>query len=336
MKLGSLKDTKKDGPTKLDGVPVVVSKDNKTAVKVDQIVPSIREALENWDQTSPKLEQIYKDLNSGKAANSFKVDETQFHSPLPRSFHWVDGSAFVHHIKLVRKARNAPMPEDLHTVPLVYQGGSDTFLAPREDIPLVDEKHGLDFESEVGVITDFIPMGTKAQDVAKHIKLIVIINDVSLRGLIPEELARGFGFYQSKPSSSFAPFALTPDELGSAWQDGKVHLPLHTDYNGKFFGKPNANEMFFSFYQIIEHLALTRNLGAGTIVGSGTVSNENPAAGSSCLAEKRMIETIETGKASTPFMKEGDTVKIEMFNADSENLFGTILQKVRKFNPTHK
>ena len=327
MKLGTLKDKK------LDGTPVVVSRNNQSAVKVDHIVPSIREALENWDSISPKLEQIYKDLNDGKATNSFKVNENDFHSPLPRTFHWVDGSAFVHHIKLVRKARNAPLPEDLNTVPLIYQGGGDTFLAPREDIPLIQDSHGLDFESEVGVITDFIPMGTKKENVHKHIKLIVIINDVSLRGLIPEELARGFGFYQSKPSSSFAPFALTPDELGSGWKDGRVQLPLHTDYNGKFFGKPNAKEMFFSFYQIIEHIAATRSLGHGTIVGSGTVSNEDPSVGSSCLAEKRMIETIESGKPSTPFMKVGDTVKIEMFNEKHENLFGTILQKVSKFTP---
>lgn len=331
MKLGSLKD-----PKKLDGIPVVVSKDNKTAIKVDHIVPCLRVALEDWDNIAPKLEQVYKDLNAGKASNAFPVDENAFHSPLPRTFHWVDGSAFIHHIKLVRKARNAPLPEDIYTVPLVYQGGSDTFLAPREDVPLVEDRHGLDFESEVGVITDYIPMGTKKEDALKHIKLIVIINDVSLRGLIPEELARGFGFYQSKPSSAFAPFAITPDELGDAWKDGKVHLPLHTEYNGKFFGKPNANEMFFSFPQIIEHIAHTRSLGHGTIIGSGTVSNEDPTAGSSCLAEKRMIETIETGKATTPFMKDGDTVKIEMLNSKNENLFGTIYQKVRKFNPTHK
>lgn len=325
MKLGTLKDKK------LDGIPVVVSKNNQKAVKVDHITPSLREALENWDQVSPKLEQIYKDLNDGKAANSFNVDENAFHSPLPRSFHWVDGSAFVHHIKLVRKARNAPLPEDLNTVPLIYQGGGDTFLAPREDIPLVQDSHGLDFESEVAVITDYVPMGTKKENVHQHIKLIVIMNDVSLRGLIPEELARGFGFYQSKPSSSFAPFALTPDELGNAWKDGRIHLPLNTDYNGTFFGKPNASEMFFSFFQIIEHIATTRNLGHGTIVGSGTVSNEDPAAGSSCLVEKRMIETIATGKPTTPFMKVGDTVKIEMFNEKRENLFGTIFQKVSKF-----
>jgi fumarylacetoacetate (FAA) hydrolase len=327
MKLGTLKDKK------LDGIPVVISQNNQKAVKVDHITPSLREALENWDLVSPKLEQIYKDLNAGKATNSFSVDENAFHSPLPRSFHWVDGSAFVHHIKLVRKARNAPLPEDLNTVPLIYQGGGDTFLAPREDIPLVQDSHGLDFESEVAVITDFVPMGTKKEQAHKHIKLIVIMNDVSLRGLIPEELARGFGFYQSKPSSSFAPFAITPDELGSAWKEGRIHLPLLTEYNGKFFGKPNAKEMFFSFYQIIEHIATTRSLGHGTIIGSGTVSNEDPAAGSSCLVEKRMIETIETGKAVTPFMKVGDSVKIEMFNEKHENLFGTIFQKVRKFTP---
>lgn len=331
MKLGSLKDSKK-----LDGIPVVISKDNKKAVKIDNITPSIREALENWDEVSPKLEKIYSNLNCGKAAHAFDVDQNQFHSPLPRSFHWVDGSAFVHHIKLVRKARNAPIPGDLNTNPLVYQGGGDTFLAPREDIPLVDDSYGLDFESEVGIITDYVPMGTKKENAAKHVKLLVIINDVSLRGLIPGELAKGFGFYQSKPSSAFAPFAITPDELGSAWKNGKFQLPLNTDYNGKFFGRPNANEMMFSFYDLIEHLAKTRSLGHGTIIGSGTVSNEDPKSGSSCLAEKRMLETIETGKPTTPFMKEGDTVKIEMLNEKHENLFGTILQRVRKFNPSHK
>lgn len=327
MKLGSLKDRK------LDGIPVVISRDNKKAVRVDDVIPSLREALETWDVSAPKLEKIYNDLNCNKCSNAFDVNESDFHSPLPRSFHWVDGSAFIHHIKLVRKARNAPLPDDIYEVPLVYQGGSDTFLAPKEDIPLVSEAHGLDFESEVGVITDFVPMGTKKENVHKHIKLIVILNDVSLRGLIPNELKRGFGFYQSKPSSSFAPFAITPDELGDAWQDGRIHLPLNTEYNGKFFGNPNAKEMYFSFFQIIEHIAATRSLGAGTILGSGTVSNEDPTKGSSCLAEKRMIETIETGTAKTPFMKVGDTVKIEMLNSQNENLFGTIFQQVRKFVP---
>jgi len=325
MKLGSLKD-----PKKLDGCPVLVSRDNKTAKKIDGIVPSIRELLENWDHLAPELNGIYQKLNAGKYEGAFHVKEEDFCAPLPRSFQWIDGSAFIHHIKLVRQARNAPMPDDLYKFPLVYQGGSDTFLTPQEDIPLVDPSHGLDFESEVGVITDFVPMGTKNEEALQHIKLIVILNDVSLRGLIPAELARGFGFFQSKPSSSFAPFAITPDELGSAWENGRVHLPLLTNYNGKFFGKPNAREMYFSFCDLIEHITLTRALGPGTIIGSGTVSNEDPCAGSSCLAEVRMIETIKDGKPTTPFMKDGDTVEIKMLNEKNENLFGTIYQKVKQ------
>ncbi len=326
MKLGSLKD-----PKKLDGIPVVVSKNNKLAVKVDSIIPSLRVLLEDWSTYLPKLEAVSLDLNTGKATNAFPVDIAQFHAPLPRSFHWVDGSAFLHHVKLVRKARNAPLPEDLYQAPLVYQGGSDTFLAPQDDIPLIEDSYGLDFESEVGVITDFVPMGTKKEDALKHIKLLVILNDVSLRGLIPNELIRGFGFYQSKPSTAFAPFAVTPGELADKWIDGRIHLPLHTYFNGKLFGKPNAKEMFFNFAQIIEHICLTRALGSGTIIGSGTVSNEDPTVGSSCLVEKRMIETIETGKPSTPFMKVGDQVKIEMLDHNGENIFGTIEQKVIKF-----
>lgn len=326
MKLGTLKDSQK-----LDGIPVLVSKNNSLAVKVDHIFPCLRVALENWKQYLPELQKLSEQLNSGKLSNSFKVRTQDFHAPLPRTFHWVDGSAFIHHIKLVRKARNAPLPEDLYQVPLVYQGGSDTLLAPNDPIPLVDDSHGLDFESEVGVITDFVPMGTKKEDALKHIKLLVILNDVSLRGLIPAELARGFGFYQSKPSTAFAPFAVTPDELGDSWKDGRFHLPLHTYLNGQLFGKPNAREMYFSFAQIIEHICLTRALGAGTIIGSGTVSNEDPTVGSSCLVEKRMIETIETGKPSTPFMKVGDTVKIEMLSPKGENIFGTIEQTVVSF-----
>lgn len=326
MKLGTLKDSKK-----LDGIPVLVSKDNTQAVKIDHIIPCLRVALENWDHHARELQKLSDQLNAGKLTNTFRVQTQDFHAPLPRTFHWVDGSAFIHHIKLVRKARNAPLPEDLYQVPLVYQGGSDTLLAPNDPIPLVDDSHGLDFESEVGVITDYVPMGTKKEDALKHIKLLVILNDVSLRGLIPAELARGFGFYQSKPSTAFAPFAVTPDELGDSWKEGRFHLPLHTYLNGQLFGKPNAREMYFNFAQIIEHICLTRALGAGTIIGSGTVSNEDPTVGSSCLVEKRMIETIETGKPSTPFMKVGDTVKIEMFSPKGENIFGTIEQTVVPF-----
>ncbi len=324
MKFGSLKDLKK-----LDGIPVLVSRDNSKYVKIDDIVTSVREALENWDAVSKQLQDLYQQLNSSSIKNAETVDENLFHSPLPRTFHWVDGSAFVHHIKLVRKARNAPLPDDLYDVPLVYQGGGDTFLAPREGIPLIDESHGLDFESEVGIITDFIPMGTRQESALKHIKLLVIINDVSLRGLIPAELSRGFGFYQSKPSSSFAPFAVTPDELGSAWKEGRVHLPLNTEYNGSFFGNPDAKEMFFNFAKLIEHISYTRNIAAGTIIGSGTVSNEDASRGSSCLAEKRMIEQINEGKIKTPFMKAGDTVKIWMNDLSGKNIFGTIFQTVK-------
>jgi len=325
MKLGSLKNNKK-----LDGEPVVVSRDNKRAVKVGDIVPSIREAIERWDEISPKLKRVYDDLNASKIDNAFLVNEEDFHSPLPRSFQWADGSAFIEHVKLVRKARNAAPPETLLTVPLMYQGGSDDFLAPTQDIPQIDFSHGTDFEGEVGVITSFVPMGTSAEEALKHILLIVVINDVSLRGLIPEELKSGFGFFHGKPATAFAPFAVTPDELGSAWKGGRVYLPLLVNYNGKFFGKANCSEMHFHFGQLISHAAKTRNLTAGTIIGSGTVSNEDRSVGSSCLAEKRMIEKIETGEFKTPFMKVGETVEIKMLSAIGENIFGTIHQKIVK------
>ncbi|MEQ1876211.1 MAG: fumarylacetoacetate hydrolase family protein [Bdellovibrionia bacterium] len=323
MKLASLKH-----PKKLDGEPLVVSRDNQSAVSVGSIVSSIREALETWDETAPKLQKVYDDLNAGRAQGSFKVDESKLHSPLPRAFQWADGSAYIQHVKLVRKARNAPLPETLETVPLMYQGAGDTFLAPTEDIPQIADSHGTDFEGEVGVITARVPMGTKANDALKYIRLIVIINDVSLRGLVPADLAQGFGFFHSKPSSSFGPFALTPDELGAAWKDGRIHLPLLSELNGKFFGNPDAGHMHFHFGELIAHAARTRDLGAGTIIGSGTVSNEDPARGSSCLAEKRMLEQINDGKIATPFMRPGDTVKIEMKDSKGANLFGTIFQKV--------
>lgn len=323
MKLASLKHSKK-----LDGEPLVVSRDNKMAVQVSSIVPSVREAVETWEVSAPKLQKIYDDLNSGKAQGAFVVDESKLHSPLPRAFQWLDGSAYIQHVKLVRKARNAPLPETLETVPLMYQGGSDIFLSPTEDIPQIDFSHGTDFEGEVAVVTDFVPMGTKPKDALKYVRLILMVNDVSLRGLIPAELAQGFGFLQSKPSSAFGPFAITPDELGAAWKDGRVHLPLLSEYNGKFFGNPDAGHMHFSFGDLIAHAARTRDLGPGTIVGSGTVSNEDLTRGSSCLAEKRMLEQINDGKIATPFMKPGDTIKFEMKDANGRNLFGTILQKV--------
>ena len=323
MKLGTLKHA-----TRLDGELVVVSRDNLTAVRATSIAPSLREAVEGWARCMPLLEALSSLLDAGQAAGAFPVEAAAFHSPLPRAFQWVDGSAFLHHVRLVRRARKAPLPETLLTLPLMYQGGSDDFLAPCDRIPQVDPAHGTDFEGEFAVVTDFVPMGIDAEAALEKIRLVMIVNDVSLRGLIPEELASGFGFLQSKPSSSFGPFALTPSELGAAWKNGRVHLPLSVEFNGAFFGNANGDAMHFHFGQLIAHAARTRNLSAGTIVGSGTVSNEDPARGSSCLAEKRMIETIESGKPSTPFMKTGDRVRIEAFDADGASLFGAIDQTI--------
>lgn len=324
MKLGSMKSN-----TDLDGELCVVSRDLKTAVKVPQISASLREVMEKWSEKEPVLQKVYKELNEGKAVGAFAVKEQDFHSALPRTWLFADGSAFIYHIKLVRMARKAPLPETLSTVPLMYQGECGQFLAPTEDIPQRDFSHGTDFEGEVGVITDFVPMGVTPEKALKHIKLFVLINDVSLRGLIPEELAGGFGFFQSKPSSALSPFAVTADELGSSLQEGRVHLPLQVSYNGKFFGKANAGAMHFHFGQLIAHAAKTRNLVAGSLIGSGTISNEDHGAGSSCLAEVRMIETIETGAIKTPFMKAGDTVEMQMCNEQGESIFGRIMQKVK-------
>jgi fumarylacetoacetate (FAA) hydrolase len=323
MKLASLKDSQSR-----DGHPVLVRRDNAVGISLQDIVPSIREAIENWSAILPGLQKKQRDLEQEK--NTFPIQWDKFHSPLPRSFQWADGSSFIHHIKLVRKARNSPFPETLLTVPLMYQGGSDSFLTPLEDIPMIDFAHGVDFESEVAVVTSDVPMGVSAEKALDHILLVMIVNDVTLRGLVVDELAQGFGFLQSKPSSAFGPLALTPDELGDAWKNGRVHLPLKTDYNEKFFGCPDAGEMHFHFGQLIAHAARTRDLKAGTVIGSGTVSNDRPDVGSSCLVEKRMIEKIETGEFKTPFMRAGDTVRIEMHDAQGRNLFGTIFQKVRQ------
>lgn len=324
MKLGTLKSTMIP-----DGKLCVVSRDLKKAVKATQIVPSLREAMEKWSDVEGPLNQLYQDLNDGKLKDAFTVQEEDFHAALPRTWLFADGSAFIHHIKLVRKARNAEPPETLMTVPLMYQAESGQFLAPTENIPQLDYRHGTDFEAEVGVITDFVPMGTSPTDALKHIKLFVLINDVSLRGLIPGELAQGFGFFQSKPTKALSPFAVTADELSSAWKDGRVHLPLHVTYNNEFFGKANAGAMHFHFGDLVSHAAKTRNLVAGTLIGSGTVSNEDEAMGSSCLAEKRTLEQIKTGEIKTPFMKAGDTIEILMNNEKGESIFGRIFQTVQ-------
>jgi fumarylacetoacetate (FAA) hydrolase len=325
MKLGSLKNKTPDGEL------VVVSRDNLYAVRVPKIAKTMLFLMENWKTAAPKLKEVYKKLNDGKIKDAFKVKEKDFHSPLPRTFQWLDGSAFIQHILLVRKARNAEPPQRLWDVPLMYQGLSDKFLAPYDDVPLLDESYGLDFEGEIGIVVDRVPLGTKASDAHKYIRLILLINDFSLRGIIPEELKMGFGFLQGKPASAHSPFALTLDELKDYFKEGKLHLPLYCYLNGKKFGEANASEMYFSFYQLIEHAAKTRELSPGTIIGSGTVSNNEVSKGQSCIVERRMLEIIQSGKESTPYMKIGDTIKIYMEDKEGKNLFGTIFQKVSKF-----
>lgn len=329
MKLGSLKSKKN-----LDGELCVVSRDLSTAVLATHVSPSLREALENWPEAEARLQKIFDDLNQGKVSGSFVVKEENFHSALPRTWLFADGSAFIHHIKLVRKARNAALPETLLTVPLMYQAECGQFLAPTEAIPQLDFSHGTDFEAEVGVVVDFVPMGTTAAEALDHIRLFVLINDVSLRGLIPGELAQGFGFFQSKPAKALSPFAVTADELGSSWKDGRLHRPLEVNYNQESFGRADAGAMHFHFGELIAHAAKTRNLVAGTLIGSGTVANEDSSVGSSCLAEKRTIEQINSGQPTTPFMKVGDTIEILMKNDQGANIFGRIFQKVKAASPT--
>ncbi len=329
MKLASLRH-----PTKRDGELIVVSRDNKMAVKAGHVAGCLREAIESWSESKPKLEKIFADLNLGRCKEAFELRAETLHSPLPRSFQWADGSAFLFHVKLVRQARGAEMPPSLLTTPLIYQGGGDDFLAPTENIPQVDFSHGTDFEGEVAVVVDDVPMGVTPEKALDHIILFMTVNDVSLRGLIPEELAQGFGFFQSKPSSAFGPIAVTKDELGGAYRGGRIHLPLLVTYNGERFGDPDAGAMHFHFGQLIAHAAKTRNLRAGTIIGSGTVSNEDATRGSSCLAEKRMLEKVQTGEIKTPFMKVGDSIRIEMKNEKGESIFGAIDQTIvrAKFN----
>lgn len=323
MKLGTLKSTKS-----IDGELVVVHRNLTLAVKATGIAAHFREAMENWDEVRPKLEALYEQLNAGQCAQAFPFKEGEAGACIPRTFLFADGSAYIQHVRLVRMARKAPMPETLETVPLIYQGECARFLAPTEDIPQIDFSHGTDFEGEVGVVTGFVPMGASPEQALKAIRFIVLINDVSLRGLIPAELAQGFGFFQSKPASALSPVCVTPDELGEAWKEGRVHLPLKVQYNGNFFGEANAREMHFHFGQIISHVARTRDLQPGTLIGSGTVSNEDTSKGSSCLAEKRMLEQIHEGEIKTPFMKVGDTVSMEMLNPKGESIFGRIFQRV--------
>ncbi|HLU06435.1 MAG TPA: fumarylacetoacetate hydrolase family protein [Woeseiaceae bacterium] len=323
MKLASLKTGGRDGTL------VVVSRDLTRAVAVRDIAPTLQSVLDDWDQTAPLLEEVAEHLEQGSIAREFPFDPASVASPLPRAYHWVDGSAYVNHVELVRKARGAEMPESFWHDPLVYQGGSDDLLGPRDDIRVASEEFGIDMEAETAVITDDVPMGTRADAAGEHIKLLMIVNDVSLRNLIPAELAKGFGFYQSKPSTAFSPVAVTPVELGQSFAEGKFHLALRTSLNGKLFGEPDCGvDMTFNYHQLIEHVAKTRRLAAGTIIGSGTISNYDRSKGSSCIAEKRMLETIENGQPATSFLKFGDIVRIEMLDKEGRSIFGAIEQKV--------
>jgi fumarylacetoacetate (FAA) hydrolase len=313
-----------------DGRLALVSRDLTRCLLVPGIAPTLQAALDDWAMVAPRLADRAATLEmNGTNADVMPFDAAQCAAPLPRAYHWVDASAYVNHVELVRKARGAEMPATFWTDPLVYQGGSDDLLGARDDVPFADESWGIDLEAEVAVITDDVPMGTSPEAAASHIKLLVLVNDWSLRGLIPGELAKGFGFYQSKPATSFSPVAITPDELGDAWRDSRIHLPLSSRINGQDFGRPEAGiDMTFSFAQLISHVTRTRKLGAGSIVGSGTVSNYDRSRGSSCLAEKRMLELLESGKPTTPFLKFGDRVAIEMRDARGNNLFGTLDNQV--------
>lgn len=327
MKLASLKNNQCR-----DGALCVVDKRLEKAISVADIAPTLQYALENWSNIYHDLVSIASKLETGAVDGSFPFDANMVHSPLPRAYQWADGSAYVNHVELVRKARGATMPENFWTDPLMYQGGSDGFIGPTENIEVIDESFGIDFEAEVAVVTDDVPMGTPPDKALEHVQLVMLVNDVSLRGLIPAEISKGFGFYQSKPASSFSPVAVTPDELGDAWRDGKVHFPLVSHLNGKLFGKPDAGvDMTFSFAKLIAHACKTRHLSAGTIIGSGTVSNTDRSKGSSCIAEKRMLEIVEQGKAKTPFMHFGDRIRIEMFDDKQQSIFGAIDQKVVQY-----
>ncbi len=328
MKLATLKDGTRDGTL------LVVSRDLKHAIKADDIAPTLQAALDDWDYAAPQLTDRYDALNRAPGGRAFDFDPKQCAAPLPRAFQWVDGSAYTSHAELLRKARGAEMPKGSRSEPLMYQGGSDAFLGPCDDILIESEDWGIDLEGEIALITGDVPMGTPAKKAGEHIRLLLLANDVSLRNLALAEFAKGFGFLQSKPSTAFSPVAVTPDELGPAWDGGKLSLPLVVQINGVLFGQPDSGaDMTFEFPRLIAHAARTRPLSAGSIVGSGTVSNADRSTGPACIAEKRALETIADGKPATPFLKFGDRVRIEMFDADGASLFGAIDQQVAKYTP---
>ena len=323
MKLATLKDGSRDGQL------IVVSRDLSTAHHAQAIAGTMQALLDDWGFLSPQLEDLYATLNGGKARHAFAFEPRQCMAPLPRAYQWADGSAYLNHVELVRKARGAEVPPSFYEDPLMYQGGSDDFLGATDDAPFASADWGIDFEAEVAVITGDVAMGTSADAALDGVRLVLLANDWSLRNLIPAELAKGFGFLQSKPATAFSPVAATLDELGPAWRGGRVHLPLQSHWNGKLVGRHDAGpEMTFHFGQLIAHVAKTRNLRAGSIVGSGTVSNADRANGFGCIAEKRAVETIDSGAPITAFMQHGDTIRIEMAGADGHSVFGAIDQKV--------
>jgi len=324
MKLASLKSGR-------DGQLVIVSRDLSNAVKVADIAKTMQQALDDWEALSPSLQVVYERLNRGELSEAFQFNESDCAAPLPRAYQWLDGSAYLYHVELVRKARGAEMPPEFLSDPLMYQGVSDTLLGPKDDVCFPTEEWGIDFEAEVVVITDDVPLGVDTAVAEQHIKLLTLVNDVSLRNLIPKELGKGFGFLQSKPPSAYTAVAVTPDELGESWKDCKVHLPLHVHLNDKKYGHPHCGkDMNFNFAELLSHAAKSRPLGAGTLLGSGTISNRDDDSGSCCLAEKRMLEIIANGKPETPFMKFGDRVRIEMFDANGASVFGAIDHAMKK------
>jgi fumarylacetoacetate (FAA) hydrolase len=330
MKLASLKTGGRDGTL------VVVSRDLARCIAVPDIAATMQAALDDWAALAPRLETVSRLLQAGPLRGESPFDPKQCAAPLPRCYHWADGSAYVTHVELVRKARGADMPASYWTDPLMYMGASDAFIGPCDDIPVEREAWGIDFEAEVAVITDDVPCGVSAQGARRHIQLLMLVNDVTLRNLVPAELAKQFGFYQSKPWTSFTPAAVTPDELGPAWDGGRLHLPLHATLNGNKIGSPNAGvDMTFDFPQLIHHAAKSRSLMAGTVIGSGTVSNVGSRDGSCCLAEVRALETIAHGKPATEFMKYGDRVRIEMFDAGGASIFGAIDQIAVPYKSPH-
>lgn len=323
MKLGSLKEGGRDGTL------IVVSRDLKHAVKATGIAATLQAALDDWSNTAPRLNALSDELNAGKAANAFALEMTALASPLPRAYEFVDGSAYLPHVERVRRARGAEVPESFYVDPLMYQATSAGFLGPRDPVVVPSEEYGIDLEAEVVVVTDDVPMAVTTAQAAAHIQLVGLVNDVSLRGLIPNELAKGFGFLQSKPRSALSPVLVTPDELGDAWQDEKLHLPMRTWLNGKWFGEAECGvDMQFNFAQLVAHAAKTRPLTTGTIVGSGTIANEDTSKGASCLAEQRTVETLRDGKPATPFLKFGDTLRIEITDHSGASIFGAIEQAI--------